>query len=503
MKFGHKLRAPGETICEYILRLIVIAVMAVFIIIALFGNAGILANAVFAENGIIYTLSTIIGVIAFFAVFSRFAEKTEDAYKWWLAVIFIISLTARIAMINAWPIEPENDFKNTYDVALGIAGSYNAEIRSLMRNEYAIYYTTWAAHLPFVLFEALILRIFGEGIYSVQVVFNIFGAMSCVIAAAIAKNIYGRRAGIITGIAMSLFPLSLMYAPVLTNQHIATFFFLLAVYFISAAPLGKRLANVAAASASAALSQLFRPEMIVFIIAVTAYFFYEYIPGIKIKKDVGTRWRKFIAQVMMLLGVYTVILFAVNTMLLQSGLIRDNITQTNIKYKIAVGLNAQSKGLWNEGDYRAIEDEEKLDALILQRVTDAGTLLGLGMNKIAYQYGTYNYSWCTTGKPDDFVSKWYGPLTNGVMLIILLLCLVRVILSLFGKSHREMFIMIVMIAYFAVFMIIEVQNRYNYFAIPIFIILASGSVVYLHSKAKHILQNMVKKSSNNIVHRKI
>lgn len=493
MKVSHSLNKYRETIWEQIVRYLTLFLMGAGIIIAITGNRTMI------NHNVLDSTIAIVFTVILLAVFTIFSKKTVDAYKTWLVVIFIIALTLRIIMLNTWPIEPTSDFKDTYNMALRLAESGMQDMQSIMRADNNYYYTTWSVHVPYILIEMAIIRLFGEGIYPIQVIFNIFSALSCVMTAMIAKCMYGRKAGIIAGIFMCVFPLNLMYSAVLTNQHIATFFFLGAIYFIIVRPMKRNLLNIAAAAVFTALSQLIRPEMQIFVIAVICYFLYRYIIGVHHKSHLKDAAKKFASYSVMFISVYLVLIFVVNLSMIQSGIVKNSITDTNYKYKIATGLNRETKGAWNSEDAEYADDHDALDKLIAQRSSDLGQVFMLGIDKLAFQYGTYNYSWCVEGKSGAFAERWYNPFTNDVMFIILILTLLRVIIALFRRSRRELFLMIVMVGYFLVFMIIEVQSRYNYFSIPIFTVFASGSIVYIYAEAGRSLKLAYKKFRKKIL----
>ena len=473
MKFGYSMSGHKETLWENTVRFIVLAIMGAGLILAIGGNF------TFVNRDIFRCILTVIGTSAFLYVFTLFARKTVDSYKVWLTMIFIAALILRIIMINTWKIAPTSDFKDTYEAALALADADISNLASVMRGENSYYYASWPVHLPFILIKMAIIKVFGEDIYPIQVIFNIFSAGSCVAAAMVAKSLYGRRAGITAGVFMCVFPLSLMYSAVLTNQHMATFFFLLSIYFIIDKPKKYKLRNVFFAGLSAAVAQLIRPEMQVYVIAVICYFLYKYIFSVRYKSSMKDAARKFASYSVMFLCVYIVAIYAVNLPLMQSGMIKESLMNTNYRYKIATGLNRETRGAWNEKDALHSTDYDELDRRIKERSSDFGQVLKLGAEKIAFQYGTYDYSWCIEGKSGGFVEKWYGPLTNDVMLVILILALMRVALAAFRRSRRELFVMIIMAGYFLIFMVIEIQNRYNYFAIPIFVIFACGSMEYI------------------------
>lgn len=479
--------APTESRLEHIARMAIAALAFVFVLIALLGNLGILGDIGILEQN--WTSTALVGIslcIIIVAV-AHISDKLPHKRCIYPILLFTVAFLLRLIALNICPIAPSSDFKDTYDIACTLAQADMSEWAGLIRTCASFYYSVWSAHMPFIMLEAFILKLFGIGIYPIQVVFNIFGALSCVASALIAKRLYGRRAAAVAGALMCIFPLDLMYAPILSNQHPATFFFLCAVYFIVANPLKNRTASTAVAALFASLSELFRPEMIVLVIAVVCYLLYKYILTLKSKKDIKKALLGFSASTLAFVGVYTVIILTTNSLLMHNGYIERNITDTNTLYKIAVGLNHDTLGQWNETDADNMNNDAALAEAVARRTADPVRVLKLGINKLAYQYGTYSYSWCLEGKSAGFVKNWYGALTNGFMMIVLLLCLIRIILSMRTYMRHEAFVMIVMLGYFAIFMLIEVQNRYNYMMISVFMLMAGGAVSQIYSAAKNML----------------
>lgn len=426
---------------------------------------------------------------AFFVIImllSMIPVKTVSMYRIWLAAIFILALAARLIMLQLWPIEPISDFKDTYKVAEALAGVKPAQMPTLMQHEFEYYYTTWSVHMPYILLKMVIIKIFGSSYYAIQAVFSIFGALSCVMASLIAKSLYGKRAGVMTGMIMALLPLNLLFTGVLSNQHAATCFFLTAVYFLIGTPFEKNIWNVISAAVCTCISQLIRPEMIVFVIGVLCYFLYQNLLCKNARTELLSGVRRFLLYSVTFGGIYFVLLYGVNFAMMQGGIIAQPITETNMAYKVATGLNEESMGLWSEHDAALSEDEAALNELIRQRTADPVRVTKLMYQKLMYQFGTYHYSWCVIGETGEFVEHWYCPLTTDIMLIVLLLGLLRLIAAFYKRSRRETLLLITIIGYFMIFAVIEVQNRYNYAFIPIFIILASGGARQLAQWGKRI-----------------
>lgn len=454
---------------EKFLRIIIGSLASVFIMLALIGN-------IFYGMSESYCLAAAI----FFIVISAIAyilRCCRSNYRVWLLIIFLLAFILRMTMLCVWPIVPASDFEDTYEAATILSKANALNFRQILQNQCSYYYETWPQHIPFIFIEMCAIRLFGEGYYAIQIIFSIFSAASCVISGKIAGCLYGKRCGILTGVIMSILPIELMCSALLTNQHMATFFFLLSIYFLVAKPIWKMEINVVFCALSAVISQIIRPEMIVYVIAVICYFVYKYFSN-----EISTK--RLILYGAIFLAVYFVSLNIMSLFMVNGGFAKNKITQGNYKYKIVTGLNMKSEGRWNEDDFNYVNDEKRLDELIKQRTSDKSGLISLVCKKIMRQYGTYDYPWCIDKGLTKAMQKWYRALVNAPMLIILLFCLVKVIMSLFTKTKKEALILITMLGYFLIYSIIESQNRYNYFMIPLFVVLASGQIIKICEKIK-------------------
>ncbi len=454
---------------EKFLRIIIGSLASVFIMLALIGN-------IFYGMSESYCLAAAI----FFIVISAIAyilRCCRSNYRVWLLIIFLLAFILRMTMLCVWPIVPASDFEDTYEAATLLSRASATNFRQVLQSQCSYYYAAWPQHIPFILIQMLIIRLFGEGYYAMQIIFNVFSAASCVLCCEIGRELYGKRAGVLAGIIMSILPIELMCSALLTNQHMATFFFLLSIYFLVANPIWKMEINVVFCALSAVISQIIRPEMIVYVIAVICYFIYKYFSN-----EISTK--RLILCGIMFLAVYFAAINTISFFMVDGKIAKGKITQTNYKYKIVVGLNTQNEGRWNEEDFSYANDEQMLDELIKQRTRDKGQLMVLAIKKIMRQYGTYDYPWCIDENTPATVQKWYRALVNAPMLIILLFSLVKVIMSSFKKTKNEALILITMLGYFLIYSLIEVQNRYNYFMIPLFVVLSSGQIIKICEKIK-------------------
>ena len=415
----------------------------------------------------IFVLCIPVVIIAGITFLCRFIGSSYKRFVELSGIIFLTALILRLIMLFVCNTEPVSDFKKTYDIAYGMCRMNFSDVPAYIREESPFYYYEWPMHIPFILFEYFILKIFGGSVFSIQAVSAFFGAASCFILCFIGKGLHNNRCGLIAGFIYAVLPLPVLFTGVLSNQHIATFFFILAVYFIVCMPAKKRYVNLLLIGISIAVSHLMRPEMQVMAMAYVCLEIYRFVKY----KNIGRKEIiDFIINAFMPIVISLVIVISVSFAFTSYGLSGKSVMTGNLKYKIATGLNRESGGQWNEADMQEVNNEKLLGQYIKERVSQPG-LVAFMMEKLAGQYGTYNYLWCEP-KDGTIEKELYSSVTNIPMLIIFLLILTGMI-KRFGKfNSSEIFLMIITIGYFMTFAIIEVQDRYNYFMIPVFILMA-------------------------------
>jgi len=402
-----------------------------------------------------------------------------NKYSLWMSVIFIAALVLRFIFAVKWSIEPISDFKRTYDAASTLIPYPIKDWNEIIVASNTGYRTTFSMIMPYVLFEALVLKFFGGGIFTLKMVNVIAGACTCVLTASIAQKIFNRRAGIIAGLLMALNPVCLFFTPVLSNQHTETFFFVASLFFFINKPFKHNYINIIISSLLLLIAQLLRSEMYIVLMAVLCYAIWKILLNIKNHTAPIFKYSAQItAQLTTFLCVFFIGLFCISGILVHYKVIETPLTNSTFTYKIAVGLNQKTMGTFDRNDSAFINDEAALKALIKERVKDPSALADLFFKKLVYQFGTYNYTWSITGKTDYVSKNIYPYLTSGYMFIILLFSCLSVFWSIRKHKNSFIFIMIILLGYIIAFSIIEIQDRYNYFLIPIFAILSSMSACY-------------------------
>ena len=410
-------------------------------------------------------------------------------------MLFAIALLLRSAMVIWYPIAPESDFKLQLDLAMQFSYQSPFAWPQMMAETNNMFYQNWCVHAPFLLLEMAILKGFGHSVFAMQLIFAICSAASCAVSYHIGNVLFGKRAGAIAGLLMAMHPTWLFFMPVLSNQHTATLFFLLAIYVVVSQPIGKsektRLSfwqriscNAALSGVCAGISQLLRPEMSVLHL-VLLLFWLIYLPAAKSQhRHIWPAIKQGAVQLVLYLCSFSIIIGGVDLTLQSTNFIDGSIRDGNLAYKIMVGLNAEMGGIWNIPDSE-ITDTEEMKQLIQQRLSDPNKVAKLVMHKLAVQFGTYNYGWAIGDNRGPLTDQFFPGITQYFMLLILLLAAICTINLLLCSTIEQTFLLIVLCGFFATFAVIEIQDRYNYLVIPLLVILSAKTLdrAYLIIKA--------------------
>lgn len=367
----------------------------------------------------------------------------------------IAAVILRMMAAAMWQIELESDFKTTYDMAqllntipIGYWSKFIPEIGSP-------YSGIWSANLPFILYEALMIKC-NINLYLMNV---LFGSATCLFAAMSAKEIFGKEAFINTLMFTALNPLMILYTSVLTNQHISVMLFMISIWIVIKF---RNWIGAVIGAVFVAAAQLMRPDMYVAVIGIVLYYIYY---SVKNKKYLGN-WILFLVVFVMSIAI-------VDTVMNKNGMIDGHIYDGNMKYKIAVGLNKETKGAWSQSDSLLISEEDKLNDLFWERITQTGNI-PLMIQKTAYQFGSYVYPWIMKLDTNpDFSNIICRRTVSAYMILMIILASIILIKD---KEHRiRLFpIFIIIAGYMAAYALIEIQPRYNYIIIPLITIAGSN-----------------------------
>ena len=159
------------------------------------------------------------------------AERQE---KLTLAVILALAAALRVGYILIVPTQPMSDFALLYKSAQSAAAG-DMSWADVTEG----YFSCWQYQIPFVLYEAAILRLV-PSMAALKMMNVVWGVGSVYLVWRIVSRFMPGRCALAAAFMLAVYPTQLMYSSVLTNQHISLFFVLLAITVLieTASPLG-------------------------------------------------------------------------------------------------------------------------------------------------------------------------------------------------------------------------------------------------------------------------
>lgn len=378
--------------------------------------------------------------------------------------ILVLAFCFRILAALFWKIEPDSDFKITYELGKLIAHTPLTEWGKALDNYGTNYNSTWAVHMPFVVYQSFLLRLWNDA--SVLRITNaLFSFGSCLLISETAGVIGGQKAKRIALTFTAFNPTIIFFIPVLTNQHISQFFLMLGVWSF----MSERISNIHIRAWIAGLcfgiSQLMRPDITLIIAAIVVYLIFSCIRNGNAAYKI-TVFAAFIC-------VFLAVIAAMNTFLVSSHVIHGNIYLGNLNYKIMVGLNPDTNGSWSASDSGLEGNVEAINTMIKARLTvNPLKLIPRLFGKAVYQLGSYVYTWSFRSE-----SEWISQIImrRGGTALMLIVSALAAWNMLFKRQHKLIIMYMVTAVFAAVYAVIEVQSRYNFIVIPILIIIASAN----------------------------
>lgn len=161
-------------------------------------------------------------VIACCAVIARSKAKTIHI----LWAVMLVSLALRFLYVSLIPTRPCSDFEMLYLAAQKAAAGDFSWSRAAEG-----YFYTWAYQIPFALYQAVLFRL-SHSLLALKLFNVLFMVGTNYLLYRIGKLYLSETAALCVAFIYAVFPGVLMYASVLTNQHISMFFLLLGVFML-------------------------------------------------------------------------------------------------------------------------------------------------------------------------------------------------------------------------------------------------------------------------------
>lgn len=453
----------------------------------LFSCLMVVQTAMIGVSGGLYFLVMLLGLLAMGVVLYLLCRFLTP-FRAFPALLFCLRLLLALGVVLLVGAQPVQDFKTMY-----LAAGQMAQGGREYLND--VYFHNWAYQTGFVAYEALVLRIFGQGTLSLQVMNALWMSGTGVLVYLIAKRFLSERAAMAASVFYALYPAPYFLAAVLTNQHIAAFFYYLAVWLLVRKEK-LTFPTAALAGLCIAIGNVMRPLGAVVILAVLCW------AGVRLLRHGKSLLRESTA-VLLTVFVYFAAYWLVSKLVVVSGLNPQGLTNNLPLWKFLIGLNPASGGAWNQADYDyyyflpAAQQEAEMKAAILERVSSGpAALLKMLWQKtrtlwaspedLYWGFGHLDQNALVFGVPVAKLLQGLKYADRGVFLLAAALSLPALWNGVRQRGERKVTLLLsfLLCGYFAVHLIIEVQSRYRYFLMPCMFLLAGAGLDLLVSKIR-------------------
>ena len=367
----------------------------------------------------VYTPLMVLFVLALALAARGLGEK-----PWALWLLTLGAIGARAVFALGWTVYPHGDALTGWNLALELAAAPLGQWSSLT----AALGRGIPLDVPFAVYEAMCIRLFGPFPAAVQLPGALWGGLSCLLTARMAQKLTGSRpAGLLAGTLLACCPTLLFAAGVLTVQPLYTLLVLTGLWLLLCRPLGLPALNEGLAGLAWGLGQVLRPGLPVPLLGLALWLLMT-LPG---RRREERLWPRTGA----LLGAFLAAFLALG--LTVWGLTGSNALDAHLPARIAIGLNGETGGRFTEEDRPLLTGEDSPEEALAERRQGARGTLQLLLRKVRYQFGSYNYEAPRLDRGAALRSFLTGramhPLLQGYALVLLLLALAGIFS---GKACR-------------------------------------------------------------------
>lgn len=401
------------------------------------------------------------------------------------ALVVLAALLVRAPFALLPDAEQVSDFALLYDAAKDLAGGD----ASALSGEY---FLRWGYQVPFVLYEALVIRL-GGGAAALRVLNLLWTAGASGLVYTLSRRFAGPGAGFSAGLLYAVYPGALILAGVLTNQHISLFFCLLGMWLIvergpfaeGGTPASRALYG-AAAGLSLSLAGLMRPESVLALAAAV-------VTAAVLLISRRLSFRRLILPLAAVFAAYFALNAAASAAVSASGIAPGGIGNSRPEWKFILGLDTESGGTYSEADEYILDiadDAERHEAAgeaIRSSLEGCDDLAGFFWGKLEGLWGSQeDLSFVAGGLP---LAAELVIAERAAFLLAAALAALGCVSALRRRAGAaELMGMCALSAAFICYLFIEIQPRYRYGTVPFIFMLAAGAgrLSYGHRGEKRV-----------------
>lgn len=438
-----------------------------------------------------------LAVIALLGVVFWLIFKARRFERASLAAVLLLAAALRVWYVFTVPTEPISDFGLLYSVAQDTA---NGDVSWTDVTEG--YFSWWQYQIPFVLYEALIIKL-THSMAALKLLNVVWGVGTVYFTYRITAHFTSKPCATAAALLLAVYPGAITQSSVLTNQHISLFFILFGVAVLVEA---RSLWGSIFAGVLLAMANLMRPEGTIIVAAVLCVVVWAFIA--RPTRRAGASILLTLAAVV---GSYFAFQWLTEFVLGALGYAPHGIGNSVPEWKLVVGLDMESGGKYSDtyeyllGITDPLLRKNEATSIIASHLSAKDGWLDLFKSKIEVfwlwsQSNDFNLAGVNLWNPAFagmsieeltyiFVDVEYIMLAMAYVLSAAS-CIILASAAITGKrtstSPVPLLTAAILCGTVLAFLIVEIQPRYRYFAMPFVFILAAYTLERVFSSPRYI-----------------
>ena len=405
--------------------------------------------------------------------------------------LFIVAFMLRLIVVFIFKTPIQSDYAVMYNMANDIIdGNWNVIAESEYMNR-------WGYQMGYTM-VMYILMLIVKGPLLIKIVNCLFSAGIVLFIYLIAKELTREKVARIVSCCYMFFPFPLLFNTVLSNQHISSFMFLLAIWILISKNTNKMNEKLkfTLIGVSLAIGNIIRPEAIVIITSIIIFILLIHKKGM-LKRDLAN------------LGIMLIVYFGITTMVSLAfqygGISTNGLRNTEPLYKFAVGFNQERMGDYNKTlgkEFFNLTESEKKNLIYDYTVGSAHKLARLFIYKLQHFWVTSDVGWSLSYLDNKSINilgyeisanvlvKLIDNINQLFMYVFVLLSILAIWINRKRMGEQQFLLIIILLVYTGVYLLIECTPRYAYTAQIFMFLISTYSINCLIKKIenKHILK---------------
>lgn len=386
------------------------------------------------NNGVILSLVSLIFIYFF-------VKKVK--IKRFMVFLILFSLVTKIVCVLILKTPILADYWIMYEASQNMINGDYSFVNKL-------YFLTWGYQLFHVFYEAFVLG-FMNDILVLKILNCIYSTVITIMIYLITRKITSENTARIVSLLYSIAIYPLYLNSVLGNQQLALMLMLIGIYILLFK--NNNIKNLIIVGILIALSNLERPEAIIYLLTILVYYI---ISNQKLKIIIKNCFIIFIT--------YFIITKGSSFFLIKSGINDIGFENKNPYWKFVTGFSYDTNGIYNLDDvyYADVSNVDDTKKEAINRISQVHKWPRLFYEKTKIIWLYNGLEECFNAKSinisDDLkqIIFNYIKIMNMVIIILVLVGLYKNI------NHTTKFFLINILIYFAVYLIIEVHIRYYF-----------------------------------------